>query len=68
MAIIENDTIVGNHWTCILNHFSTMRFVLKKRGTILCGVTGVTGPRQYGHRLYCKGIEKIMRIFNFVYP
>ena len=36
-------------WTCASNHFSTMRFVLKKGGTISYDV--VTGPRQYSRNL-----------------
>ena len=36
-------------WTCALNHFSTVRFVLKKGGTISYNV--VIGPRQYSRNL-----------------
>ena len=36
-------------WTCASNHFSTVRFVLKKGGTISYDV--VTGPRQYSRNL-----------------
>ena len=36
-------------WTCASNHFSTVRFILKKGGTILYDV--VTGPRQYSRNL-----------------
>ena len=44
-------TILNNsyyHWTCASNHFSTVRFVLKKGGTISYDVTG---PRQYSRNL-----------------
>ena len=50
-------TILNNsyyRWTCSSNHFSTMRFVLKKGGTI--SYDDVTGPRQHS-----RNQEKLLR-------
>ena len=50
--MILNDSYY--RWTCASNHFSTIRFVLKKGGTISYNV--VTGPSHYSRNL-----EKLLR-------